>query len=323
MRILIAGGAGYVGSALVPRLAERGYDVTVVDLLWFGNHLPPGTRVVRKDVLGLSAEELEGFDQVIFMAGLSNDPMAEYSPSANFVANAACPAYLAYIAKQAGVRRFIYGSSCSVYGCSADELLDEASPAASAFPYGIAKLQGEFAARQLADDRFSVITLRKGTVCGYSPRMRLDLVVNTMFMTAVTECVVRVDNPSVWRPILAVQDAATAYVRAVECHPGISGTFNVASGNFTLGELADCVHDGVREALGITPRVEIGRRADLRDYRVSIERARDVLSFRPRASIPDVVRDLVEHREAFSDFRSDRYYNIAMFRKLDLRPALG
>src|ERR1700759_2919517 len=112
MRLLVAGGAGYVGSVLIPKLLDRGYRVDVVDLFWFGNHLPEQIGVLKKDIFHLTAEDLRPYDQVIFLAGLSNDPMAEFSPSKNFIFNASAPAYLCYIAKQAKVRRYIYASSC-------------------------------------------------------------------------------------------------------------------------------------------------------------------------------------------------------------------
>ena len=121
----------------------------------------------------------------MFLAGLSNDPMAEYSPSQNFIFNAAAPAYLAYVAKKANVKRYVYASSCSVYGYTDNELFDETRPVSSSYPYGISKLQGEQAVMNLMDEAFSVIALRKGTVSGYSPRMRLDLIVNTMFKNGV------------------------------------------------------------------------------------------------------------------------------------------
>lgn len=318
MNILVAGGAGYIGSVLVPKLMERGYGVTVVDQCWFGNQLPPDVPIIDKDILELELHDLEGYDQVVFLAGLSNDPMADYSPSKNFVSNAACPAYLAYLAKRAGVNRYIYASSCSIYGYTVNELYDEAAPTISNYPYGISKLQGETAAMQLCDDSFSVIALRKGTVCGYSPRMRLDLVVNAMFKTAVTEKVIRVNNPAIWRPILAMQDAVSAYVRAIECSSTISGVFNIASGNFTLGELADQVHDGVREFVGIDAKLDIRHVHDLRNYKVSFEKAGNILSYKPRSSIVDIIRDLVEHREEFDDFDNPRYYNILTFKNLDL-----
>src|SRR5512146_888773 len=181
MRLLIAGGAGYVGSALIPKLLERGYFVDVVDLFWFGNFLPPEVGILHKDIFHLEAKDLEAYDQIIFLAGLSNDPMAEYSPAKNFVFNAAAPAYLAYIAKQARVKRYVYASSCSVYGYTVNELFDETRPVSSSYPYGISKLQGERAVMQMVDENFSVVALRKGTVSGYSPRMRFDLIINTMY----------------------------------------------------------------------------------------------------------------------------------------------
>ena len=177
MKILIAGGAGYIGSALIPKVLDRGYEVDVVDLLWFGNNLPKEVKVIQKDIFDLTEKELEGYDEVIFLAGLSNDPMAEFSPAKNFVSNASSPAYLAYIAKRAGAKRFIYAGSCSVYGYTVNELYDESSPAVSNYPYGISKLQGEQAVIQMSDKNFSVIAFRQGTVSGYSPRMRLDLIV--------------------------------------------------------------------------------------------------------------------------------------------------
>src|SRR3984885_7523433 len=236
MKLLVAGGAGYLGSVLIPRLLDRGYKVDVVDLFWFGNHLPRQVGILNKDIFHLSVEDLEPYDQVIFLAGLSNDPMAEFSPSKNFIFNAAAPAYLAYTAKNAKVKRYIYASSCSVYGYTENDLYDETRPVSSNYPYGISKLQGEQAATQLADEDFSVIALRKGTVSGYSPRMRFDLIINTMFKNAVREHVITVNNPSIWRPILSIEDAATAYIRAVEANSKLSGIFNVGSGNNAAGK---------------------------------------------------------------------------------------
>src|ERR1700723_2235545 len=206
MKLLIAGGAGYVGSVLIPKLIDRGYKVDVVDLFWFGNHLPKQVGVLNKDIFQLTEEDLEPYDQVIFLAGLSNDPMAEYSPSKNFVFKAAAPSYLAYTAKRAKVKRYVYASSCSVYGYTENELYDETRQVGSSYPYGISKLQGEQAALQLMNDDFSVISLRKGTISGYSPRMRLDLIVNTMFKTALRDGVVTVNNPSIWLPTLRIED---------------------------------------------------------------------------------------------------------------------
>jgi len=254
---------------------------------------------------------------VVFLAGLSNDPMAEFAPSKNFVYNAAAPAYLAYVAKKAGVKRYIYASSCSVYGYTDNELFDETRPVSSFYPYGISKLQGEQAVMNLMDDQFSVIALRKGTASGYSPRMRLDLIVNTMFKTAVRDHVITVNNPSIWRPIVSTTDAANAYIRAIEASERISGIFNIASGNYTVGETADLVRAAVEEMLGIRVTLEIKHIRDLRNYKVSIEKAENILSFHPSHNVKSVVASLVENLNRFNDWDNPAYYNIVTLKALE------
>ena len=317
MKLLVAGGAGYLGSVLIPRLLERGYKVDVVDLFWFGNHLPRQVGVLNKDIFQLTTEDLESYDQVVFMAGLSNDPMAEYSPAKNFVFNAAAPAYLAYIAKIARVKRYVYACSCSVYGYTENELFDETRPVSSSYPYGISKLQGEQAVTQLVDDNFSVISLRKGTISGYSPRMRLDLIINTMFKSAMKDRVITVNNPSIWRPILAIDDAATAYVRAIEANHKISGIFNIASGNYTVGEVADLVRTAIKERMNLEVSLEIKHIHDFRNYKVSTEKAANVLSFHATGDVKSIVYSLIENRSKFQDLDNPEYSNIQSFRKIE------
>jgi nucleoside-diphosphate-sugar epimerase len=316
MKILIAGGAGYIGSALVPKLLERGYIVDVLDLMWFGNHLPEEVRIAKKDIFSVREKDLEGYDQVIFMAGLSNDPMAEFSPGQNFVSNMAAPAYLGYLAKRVGVKRFIHAGSCSVYGYTVDQLYDEVSPAVSNYPYGIAKLQGAAALIQMIDEHFSVISLRQGTVSGYSPRMRLDLIVNTMFRTGMAKGEIIVNNPAIWRPILSIKDAVSAYIRSVEANEGISGIFNVASGNYTVGEVGDIVRDTIERHYHNKIKLTMMHVQDYRNYKVSIEKAEKVLSFKPKYDISAVVGDLIENYSEFKDFDNPNYYNIQVFEKL-------
>lgn len=317
MRLLIAGGAGYVGSALIPRLLERGYSIDVVDLFWFGNNLPPETGLLSKDLFDVTVEDLQDYDQVIFLAGLSNDPMAEFSPNKNFIYNAAAPAYLAYTAKKAGVKRYVYASSCSVYGYTVNELYDETRPVSSSHPYGISKLQGEQAVMNLADDHFSVIALRKGTISGYSARMRFDLIVNTMFRTAIKEKVITINNPSIWRPVLAMDDAISAYIRVIEAHESISGIFNIASGNYTVGEVGDLVKAEVEQQYGGKINMTIRHMQDFRNYKVSFEKAKNVLSFHPQHDVRSIVRQLTMELGRFSDWDNPLYYNIRVFRELE------
>ena len=317
MRVLIAGGAGYIGSTLIPNLLDRGYQIDVVDLFWFGDNLPDEVNKITKDIFDLSVKDVKNYDQVIFLAGLSNDPMAEFSPGRNFISNAAAPAFLGYIAKLAGVRRMIFASSCSVYGYTEDELYDEESPAISNYPYGISKLQGEQALLQMIDDNFSVISLRQGTVSGYSPRMRLDLIVNTMFKTAVETGTITVNNPAIWRPVLSIKDAVQAYTRALESSHEISGVFNVASANYTVGEVADLVKEGVSKHLNKKIKLDIKYIEDYRNYKVSFDKAQRILSFKPRHDVSSIVVDLVENLDRFKDFSKKEYYNIEIFKSID------
>jgi len=318
MRILATGGAGYIGSALVPVLQEQGYEVDVVDLLWFGDHLPRGTRVIQKNLFDCQEEDLDGYDQVIFLAGLSNDPMAEFSPALNFVYNAALPSYLAYLAKRAGVRRFIYASTCSVYGYTKGDLYDEDSPVTCSYPYGISKLQGERGVLQLRDKNFSTVGLRQGTVCGPSPRMRFDLIVNTMYKCAIRDGKITINNPSIWRPILDIRDACTAFLCAVQADDSISGVFNVASGNFTVGQVGDMVKEEVEALTARKVALEVKNVADHRNYKVTWDRARTRLSFLAQHSIRDTVKSLHRSREQYADFSRQEYYNIEVFKKTEL-----
>lgn len=316
MKILIAGGAGYIGSALIPKLQDRGYEIDVVDLLWFGNHLPKDTKVITKNIFDLKESDLKGYQQIIFLAGLSNDPMAEFSPSKNFIYNAAAPAYLAYIAKKAGIRRFVYAGSCSVYGYTVNELYDETAPAISQYPYGISKLLGEKAVLQLTDESFSAICFRQGTVSGYSPRMRLDLIVNTMFKTSIEKGEIVINNPSIWRPILSIEDACNAYTRAIESSEEISGIFNIASGNYTVGETADIVKYVLEEKLSLKVKLTIKHLQDFRNYKVDIDKAVNVLSFKPLHDVASILENLIANKERFSDFSNPQFYNIKVFEQL-------
>lgn len=316
MRLLVAGGAGYIGSALVPVLLEHGYDVDVVDLMWFGNNLPKEVHIENIDLFQYDVDNLRGYEQIIFLAGLSNDPMAEYSPSQNFIFNGALPSYLAFVAKKAGVKRFIYASSCSVYGYTINELYDENCPLTCGYPYGISKLQGERGVLQLQDDDFSVIALRKGTVCGHSPRMRMDLIVNTMFKFAITQRKITINNPSIWRPILDIRDTITAYMRAIQADYSISGVYNIASDNYTVGQVGDMVKNEVEKLSGHKVNVEIRNIEDYRNYKVSINKAKTFLGYHPQHTVIDIINDLYAHRNCYGDYEDDKFYNIRVFQKM-------
>ncbi|MBN1663347.1 MAG: SDR family oxidoreductase [Deltaproteobacteria bacterium] len=316
MKILLAGGAGYIGSVLAPVLIDHGYDVEVIDLLWFGNHLPKEVKVIKKELFECKKEDLIGYDQVIFLAGLSNDPMAEFNPAKNFIDNGALPSYLAYKAKKAGVKRFIYASSCSVYGYTVDKLYDEESPAISNYPYGISKLQGERGVLQMQDENFSVIALRQGTICGFSPRMRFDLIVNTMFKAAFLDKTITVNNPSIWRPVYDIRDAANAFVRAIQANYSINGVFNVTSDNYTVGQVADLVKHEMEKKTGNKITLDIKNIQDFRNYKVTVDKAKTYLGFQPLYTIKGIVDHLFDHIHYFGDFENDEFYNLRTFKNI-------
>jgi len=161
--------------------------------------------------------------------------------------------------------------------------------------------------------------LRKGTVSGYSPRMRYDLIVNTMFKCAMKEGVIHVNDPAIWRPFLGIEDAAMAYTRAVEANDSLSGIFNVASGNHTVGEVADLVKIAMEEEFGKKIALDIRHIKDARNYKVSIERANTILSFHPHTSVKSIVRNLIANMDKCSDWDNPQYYNINVFKKLEAR----
>ncbi|MFH1386573.1 MAG: NAD-dependent epimerase/dehydratase family protein [bacterium] len=314
MKILVAGGAGYIGSRLVPAIIEKRHQVDVVDLLWFGNHLPEKVKIIKKDAFDCQEKDLSGYDQVIFLAGISSDLMAEYSPVKNFIMNGALPVYLAFIARKAGVKRFIYASSCSVYGYAPDHLYTEDDPAKGDYPYGISKLQGEKGLRQLNNSDFSIITLRLGTVSGHSPRMRLDLIVNAMFKSAITTGKIKVINQEIWRPICDIRDVVAAFSLAIEASEGVSGLFNICSDNFTVGQAAEIISGSIEKLSGHKIVLDQQKIADLRNFRVSIEKAKRELKFKPRYLINDIVDDLYSHKEYYGDFEKEEFYNAGLFK---------
>jgi nucleoside-diphosphate-sugar epimerase len=202
-----------------------------------------------------------------------------------------------------------------VYGYTVDELYDETCPTTCGYPYGISKLQGERGVLQLQDETFSTIALRQGTVNGHSGRMRFDLIVNTMFKSALTEGRITINNPSIWRPILDVRDTARAFLRAVQAAPSISGVFNVASGNYTVGQIGDMVKDEVEAATGRNIKLVIKNLQDFRNYKVTCERAKLILGFQPKYTITDIVASLYSHLDEYGDFSADEFYNIAVFKR--------
>ncbi|MCX6020333.1 MAG: SDR family oxidoreductase, partial [Chloroflexi bacterium] len=248
--VLVVGGAGYVGSVLTAELLERGYAVRVLDRLYYGG---AGLHDVRSrvdlqvgDMRAPDPAVFDNVDAVINLGGLSNDPTAEYNPRANHEMNTEASRTLAELARRRGVRRYIYASSCSVYdqGIAADErdqLQDETAVLDPRAAYSASKFAAERLLLRMAGPDFCPVILRKGTVFGYSPRMRYDLVVNTFVKDALSRGRLTLHyGGEMWRPLVDVRDAARAYIAAMEARDDLVAgeIFNVSYRNFRVSELA-------------------------------------------------------------------------------------
>lgn len=326
-KVLVAGGAGFVGSVLVRELIARGHKVLVLDNLYYGDEglrdLGGEAEVVIEDIRTITPSVLQGIDAVVNLAGFSNDPTAAYNPRANYAINTDAAYSLAEMCKQLGVKRYVYASSASLYdrgldAKDADIVQDEESTVNPEphYHYSRSKLNAEERILPLADDDFTVTVLRKGTVHGFSPRMRYDLVVNTFAKDALSKGVLTLHyGGEMWRPVVDVHDAARAYIAVLEApREKVSGQrFNVALQNIRVSELALRMREAFR-----TLGVEVEIRPDYasttpgRCYRVSTDKIEEVLGFRAQTTIEDSVTQLFEgiRKFGYSDFDNARYYNI-------------
>lgn len=315
-KLLLVGGAGYIGTRFSTYLADKGYNITVVDNFWFGDFINDKVIKIKKNLWDLKVEDLVGFDAVLFLAGLSNDPMAMFRPDLNFIENSSAPVYLGFLAKQAGVKRFIGASSCSVYGYTKNKTLNENSLVKPSYAYGISKLQCEQGITTLEDNNFRPILFRKGTVGGWSQKMRYDLVVNTMLKNALTIGKITVHNPKLWRPLIDIRDVIQGYEIAIEADLDITGVFNLSGGNYTIGELGKIIHTELVDR-GHKVELEILQNPDVRNYKVSTDKIEDELGFKARYSPLDSLKEILSNIDVNSyDFNKDIYYNINIFKNI-------
>lgn len=293
--VLVTGGAGYLGSILVPKLAQR-YAVRVLDAMWFGDAglAPVADRVsIRRGDLrdaAAVADALAGVDVVIHLAAVSNDPCSELDPELTRQVNLDATVALMRAAKAAGVRRFINASSASVYGIKDVSEVSESLPLDPLTLYARYKVETERALDELADASFTTASVRAATVCGMSPRLRLDLTINILTHHAMTKSAIRVFGGSQLRPNVHIQDLTDFYVNLVELPAERihRRAFNVVTRNASVMELAQLIRD--RAAPGLP--IEVVPTQDLRSYHLSGEYARRELGFAPARGLEDAVDEL-------------------------------
>ena len=330
-KVLVTGGAGYKGCVLVPKLLEAGYNVVVYDLMLFGSEgLPahPKLQVVTGDIRDtkLFARTLQGVDQVIHMACISNDPSFDLDPSLSRTINYECFGPMVQASKDAGIERFIYVSTSSVYGVSDAPEVTEEHPFIPLTDYNKYKgLCEPFLIREQSPE-FTTTIIRTATVCGYSPRMRFDLTVNILTNHAVNKGVITVLGGTQQRPNVHIEDITDLYVELLTMPKElIAGeAFNAGYENHTVAQLAEFVRKVVEDEFPEKApiKVQTAPSNDNRSYHVSSRKIAEKLGWKPKRTIEDAVRDLCrafkqgKFRNSMSD---DNYVNVRAVKKLQLR----
>lgn len=321
MKVLVTGHRGYIGAVMVPLLLEAGHDVTGLDTdLYAGcdfGEPPVEVPSVAVDVRDVEPEHCRGFDAVIHLAALSNDPLGDLDPNITYDINHKASVRLAECAKAAGVPRYLFSSSCSLYGAAGDVALDEKAPFNPQTPYGESKILTEQDVSKLADDAFTPSYLRNATVYGMSRRLRADLVVNNLVGYALTtgEVLIKSDG-SPWRPLVHVEDLCRAFLAVLEAPRELvhDQAFNVGrtGENFQIREVAETVAAAVPDSrVTFAP----GGTADTRNYRVDFSKIeRELPGYRPVWTLRDGVEEIVAayraHGLSESEFLGPRYYRI-------------
>lgn len=327
MRVLVTGHQGYIGTVLVPLLLTAGYEVVGLDSdlferCTFGGPLPE-VPTIHKDLRDVEVADCVGFDAVLHLAGLSNDPLGDLNPQLTLDINTAASVRLARLAKQAGVARFVFSSSCSTYGAAGDTPVDETAALHPVTPYGQSKVLVEKEVALLADATFSPTFLRNATAYGVSPRLRFDLVLNNLVAWAFTTGRVYLKSDGTpWRPIVHIEDISRAFVAVLQAPREVvhNAVFNVGrtDENYRIRELAEIVRDTVPDT-----RIEYAPDAgpDTRCYRVNFHKVAQALpDFKPQWNARLGAQQLYQayqhiglHRD---DFEGPRYKRIAHIQQL-------
>jgi nucleoside-diphosphate-sugar epimerase len=331
--ILVAGGAGYIGSVLLPKLLDRGYRVRLLDRFYFGNQSLADISdrlesVVVADVRDIPATALDGVDGVINLSGLSNDPTAEFDPEANWQMNAIATENLGRMCVERGIERYVFASSCSLYDGMPPGMHDETAPIQPRAAYATSKRYGEERLLELADEGLCPVLLRNGTVYGYSPRMRFDLVVNTFVKDALLGGKLMLHGGGwMWRPLVDIRDVCDAMIAAYEAPAeAVRGEiFNVLHSNYQIRELAMLVAGSVQLTGRNVTLEEVPAPTLTRDYECSNAKLSTTLGFIPRHSVLEAVADLVARFEGAqpAQLTDPRNYNIRWLELLnELKPSL-
>ena len=321
-RILLTGHRGYIGSVIGPALQARGYDVVGLDTVYYGDEcafVPDVSAIpeITKDLRDLTLDDMRGFEAVIHLAALSNDPLGNLRQELTYDINLHASVGLATLAREVGVRRFLFSSSCSMHGASAAGKVDENTPVNPLTPYGISKIRSEEQISALANDTFSPTFLRNGTVYGVSPRLRVDIVLNNLVGWAVTTGKVRLySDGTPWRPVIHVEDVCQAFITTMEAPTEVvhNQVFHVGSNgeNYQIRDLAEIVR---RVVPGCEVEYVKDHDADQRTYLADFTKIERALpTFQPKWTAEAGVRQLYQaYKEVgltLEQFTSSRYIRL-------------
>jgi len=323
-KILVTGGCGYIGTRLVPKLVGK-YKVTVLDSMLFGNHLPPvpGLDVIKGDIRDtkLVRALMNGVTDVIHLAAIANDPCSDLAPVITYEVNRDAVWHLVKTARECGVRRFINASSSSVYGVKQEESVTEDLSLEPLTLYAKLKAESEQIVNSFAGGDFTAVSIRSATVCGYSPRMRFDVIVNIIAKSAIVDGVITVHGGNQYRPNIHIDDITDLYVLLLEVpEEKINGkVFNVGATNHTVMEIAEMA----RQETGAEIRVDTNI-TDNRSYRISSEKIKRELGYEPEKTIREAIRDIKQAFAAgrFPDPNHNMYYNIRTMKELKINSGL-
>jgi nucleoside-diphosphate-sugar epimerase len=303
MRILVTGACGYKGTVLVPKLIANGYEVVAFDIMWFGNFLKPhpNLKVVKGDVRNIDDVSLEGIDAIIHLSSVANDPCGDLDPKLTWEISALATMQLADKAARAGVERFIYASSGSVYGIKEELQVTEDLELKPISEYNKTKMVAERVMLSYADT-MAVQIIRPATVCGYSPRMRLDVSVNLLTMQALRNQKITVFGGGQIRPNIHIDDITDLYLFMLN-HPEHRGIYNAGFENLSIMEIAQRVVEHAPAKIAVTES------NDPRSYRVNSDKLL-ATGFKPKKTVEDAICEVV-HKYRSNELKDeDRFYNL-------------